>query len=69
MEKRDEGLQACKLSVKEMLRGYRENLTEAERRLDAAQTVNEALQVLSWLANSMLRGPIGIQGSNPTKRN
>lgn len=65
----DEGLQACKLSVKDMLRGYRENLTEAERRLDAAQTVNEALQVLSWLTNSMLRGPIGIQGSNPTKRN
>ena len=51
---RDDELQACKASVKKMLRGYRDNLAEAERRLDAAQTANDTLQVLSWLANLIL---------------
>jgi hypothetical protein len=51
---RDDELQACKRSVKKMLRGYRDNLAEAERRLDVAQTANETLQVLSWLANLIL---------------
>jgi hypothetical protein len=63
----DEGLQACKLSIQEMLRSYSKNIAEASRRLDVAQTTTEALQVLSWLANSLLQGPQGIQGAKPTK--
>jgi hypothetical protein len=63
----DEGLQACKSSIKEILRGYKENIAEATRQVEAAQTTQDALKALLWLGNSMMQGPIGIQGSNPTK--
>ena len=63
----DEGLQACKLSIKEMLRKYEESIAEATRQVEAAQTTQDALKALLSLGNSMMQGPIGIQGSNLTK--
>jgi hypothetical protein len=65
----DEGLQACKASIKEMLKMYEESIAEATRQVEAAQTTQDALKALLSLGNSMMQGPIGIQGSNPTKRN
>jgi len=61
----DEGLQACKASVKEMLKRYEESIAEATRQVEAAQTTQDALKALLSLGNSMMQGPIGIQGPEP----